>query len=405
MKSAPHILFLNEFFHPDICASAVVAADHLPKIATRRPDWNFTILTGNRAWDDPAKRYPATDAYYGVNIIRVPRPAVSRKSLLWRGLGFAAFERAALRAAARLGRIDLMVGTTAPPQGGRIAAKIAARAKCPYIYKVLDLYPDTAATLGKVRRGSLIYKRWLAVDTKVMKGAAAAVSISTPITQRIARTRRIDPALLHTIHDGYDPARLTLSGPNHFAAEHNPGKAFVVQYAGNMGLSHPFETILAVARLLSAEGGIQFQFIGDGPQRAGLRERLPPIARLIDYQPADRLGEVLAAADVCLISQHDAMFDQAMPYKIYAILAAGKPVFFVGSAHAEIAEWITQFKIGWIVPHGRPEQLVEAIRGVMHDSIARDSMSQAARRLFAERFDSFRAADAWVSLIARHITP
>jgi len=127
MHSPARILWLNEFFHPDICASAVVAADHLPKIAALRPDWKITIITGNRGWDDPRKIYPPREEYQGVDILRVDRPAVSRGSLLRRGLGFAAFQRNALRAAASLDRVDLVIGTTAPPQGGTIARRIARR--------------------------------------------------------------------------------------------------------------------------------------------------------------------------------------------------------------------------------------------------------------------------------------
>ena len=51
--------------------------------------------------------------------------------------------------------------------------------------------------------------------------------------------------------------------------------------------------------------------------------------------PAARLGEVLHAADVCLISQHEEMFDLAIPYKIYAILAAGKPAIFLGNPRSD----------------------------------------------------------------------
>lgn len=405
MPPRPHILFLNEFFHPDICASAVVAADHLPKIAALRPDWRITILTGNRAWDDPQKVHPPREEYQGVDIVRVDRPSVSRKSLLLRGLGFAAFQRSALRAAASLDRVDLVIGTTAPPQGGSIARKIACRFGCPYIYKVLDLYPDVAVSVGTLRDGSFIHRRWLAADTKAMREAAAVVTISTPIAERIARARGIEWQKLSTIHDGYDAARLRISGPNRFAAEHNPRGRFVVQYAGNMGLSHPMDTLLAAAGQLRNDDGILFQFIGGGPQRAAIERAGLPNVQLIDYQPADRLGEILAAADVCLISQHAAMFDQAMPYKVYAILAAGRPLIFVGGDSSEIAGWIHQYHAGRTIPHGSASALASAIRDLRQQAAFRDTSASAARRLFEDRFNSSRSAGDWADLFDRYLPP
>ncbi|MFQ5412788.1 MAG: glycosyltransferase family 4 protein, partial [Phycisphaerae bacterium] len=341
-----HILVINEFFHPDICASAAVLSDRLPRIARLRPDYKITVITGNRAWDNPAITHLETEDYQGVRIVRVNRPVVDRGNLLRRGVGFALFERAAVRAARRLDTIDLVIGTTAPPQGVRIARRIARRRGCPYIDCVFDLYPDLAATLGKISDRSFLFKRWLAKDTRLMREAACVVSIGQGITDRIARTRKVESQRLRTIHDGFDAARLGSTEENRFRRKYNPDGKFVVQYAGNMGLSHPFGSILTACQALGSEPDLLFQFIGDGPQRAAIRDRLPPNGQLIDYQPAERLGEVLDAADLCLISQHEAMYDQALPYKIYAILAAGRPSIFVGSEKSEIAEWLRGHRAG-----------------------------------------------------------
>ena len=407
MSGAKSILFLNEFYHPDICASAVVAADHLTQIARLRPDYRITVIAGNRAWNDPSITYPETDECDGIRIIRVKRPALRRNNLLRRAMGFAAFQRGAVKAAGRLDRVDLVIATTAPPQGAKIAAKIAARRRCPYIYKVLDLYPDLAACLGKIARDSLLYRRWLGMDTKLMNEAARVVTIGQGITDRLVATRHIESGKLLTIHDGFDPERLGLPAasderrpeqPNTFRQEHNPDGRFVVQYAGNMGLSHPFDAILKACRSL-AEEEIQFQFIGDGPQRPHIEAQLPAGARLIDFQPADRLGEVLGAADVCLISQHDDMHDKALPYKVYGIFAAAKPAVFIGNAKSEIAQWLKEADAGLHVEQDRPDDLADAIRTLKADPARARSMGRAARRLLDEKLHSRFAAQRWATLI------
>ncbi len=394
-----HILFINEFFHPDICASAAVAADHLPAIAALRPDWRITIIAGNRAWDDHSVIYPPTDEHRGVQVVRVDRPPVSRVSLLRRGMGFAAFGRSAAAAAERLPPVDLVVATTAPPQGAAIARKIARQHRCPYIYKVLDLYPDLAATLGRIKPRGLVHRLWAAYDARLMRDAAMVVTIAGQMTERIARTRGIPAERLRTIHDGFDAGRIRAEGPNEFKRRYNPDGKFVIQYAGNMGLSHPFETILAAARLLGDDPNILFQFIGDGPQRGYVEENLPPNARLIDYQPAERLGEVLATADLCLISQHDGMFDKALPYKIYATLAAGRPCIFVGNRRSEIADWLLSNDAGLHVAQGAADKLAKSIRDSKAQPTRLASMGLAARALFDARFHADHAARNWISLV------
>ncbi len=443
MPAAKHILFVNEFFHPDYCASAMVLEDRLPRIARLRPDWGITVIAGNRAWDDPAVVYPAEEAFQGVRVVRVSRPAVGGRSLLRRAIGFAAFGRNAIRAAMRLPRVDLVVGTTAPPQGGLIARKIARKRGCSYVYAVLDLYPDIATSLNKVAAGSFVYRRWLAADSRVMRDAVRVVTVSTPITERIARTRGISSEKLATIHDGFDPARLErCDRPNTFRQQFNPAGRFTVQYAGNMGLSHPFEAILdACEGLGESDPDVLFQFVGDGPGRAYVQQRVarppsarqkrlapplsagpalsrretdrervtpanppgevePPNAQLIGYQPAERLGEVLDAADVCLVSQQPDLFDQALPYKIYGILAAGKPTVFLGSDRSEIATWLTGGGAGTVVHPSAPEPLVAHLRRLRHDPQLVAAQGRAARRLFEERFHADAAAEKWTRLLA-----
>ncbi|MCZ6681929.1 MAG: glycosyltransferase family 4 protein [Planctomycetota bacterium] len=400
MSDTRHIVYVNEFFHPDICASADVISEQLPRLLVRRPDLKITVITGNRAWDDPDRIYPAEGDFRGVHVIRVPRPMVNRTSLMSRARGFAAFGRGAARAARRLDRIDLVVGTTAPPQGGRVARKIAEHHGCPFIYRVLDLYPDIVGALGRMSRKGPAYRVWKALDTGIMKRAAAIVAVCEPMTRRIAETRGVAFARLHTLHDGFDPDRLVPPDRNEFSEEHNPGRRFVVQYAGNMGLSHPFEAIVGAVQALSDQKQMLFQFVGDGPQRSYLQAHNPTgNAQLLGYQPADRLAEVLSAADVCLISQHPDVFDQAIPYKIYATLAAGKPAVFIGDRRSEIADWLIESGGGLHVPSGDVKQLVRVLRDLASDRQRVVQMGAAARALFDRRFHADQVAEKWSRII------
>lgn len=395
-----NILFINEFYHPDICASAAVLADRLPRIVRMRPDFKITVIAGNRAWNDPSVFYPKTDEHEGVRIVRVDRPVLSRRNLFRRAMGFVGFQRSAVRAARELDKVDLVIGTTAPPNGGRIARTISKFHRCPYIYTVLDLYPDLAATLGKMSEGSFLYRRWLKLDTKVMRDAVRVVAIAEKITERIARTRTIDVEKLLAIHDGFDPARIELTGSeNSFRREHIPNSKFVVQYAGNMGLSHPFEMIMSACKALADRNDILFQFIGDGPQRPYIQENLPSNGRLIDYQPAERLGEVLDAADLCLISQHPEMFDKALPYKVYGIFAASKPAVFIGGGQSEIANWLAVHRAGVHIEPDDENTLLSFIRAMKDDPVQTRSMGESGRRLLDEKLHAQMAAERWTALL------
>lgn len=409
MSRQRHIVFLNEFYHPDICASAAVLSDRLPRLRRLLPNDRLTVITGNRAWDDPERVYAGNETHEGVQIVRVQRPPIGARGILRRGLGFLAFGRNTLKAASGLGAIDLVIGTTAPPHGAGIARRIARAADCPYVYTVLDLYPDLALSLERLSGWSPVYRAWMKQDHRWMRDAVRVVCIARGITKRIIDTRGFGSEHIETIHDGFDPATLglrdfnavdsELQHDNDFRRQHNPDGRIVIQYAGNMGLSHPFQTIMAACGRLAADSRLQFQFIGGGPQRAYVRAHLPANGMLIDYQPADRLGELLTAADICLISQHEAMYDKALPYKTYGIFAAARPVIFVGSDRSEIAEWLRESGAGVAVRQGDVDGLTESIRRLAGDRAIRSRMGASGRRLLTDRLHAEQAAVKWAALI------
>ena len=182
-----------------------------------------------------------------------------------------------------------------------------------------------------------------------------------------------------TLHDGFDPARVGERSPDEYRRKYNPDGRFVIQYAGNMGLSHPFETIIAAAQELRRDSSVRFQFVGDGPQRA-IAESAIRGTQFIDYQPEESLGDMLAMSDVCLISQHDNLFDLALPYKIYSSLAARRPVIFLGNETSEVATLLRKHNAGIRVAQGDVVGLVQAIRRLQNISYSSDADASSRLR-------------------------
>jgi glycosyltransferase involved in cell wall biosynthesis len=121
--------------------------------------------------------------------------------------------------------------------------------------------------------------------------------------------------------------------------------------------------------------------------------------QLLDYQPAEQLAEVLSAADAALISQAEGMAELSLPYKFYGILAAGRPLIFVGPRESEIVRYTAEAGCGLHVEQGDAAGLAAALRRLADDPDARREMGRRARELFEARFTSDRAATAWTELI------
>jgi colanic acid biosynthesis glycosyl transferase WcaI len=171
-----------------------------------------------------------------------------------------------------------------------------------------------------------------------------------------------------------------------------------------MGLGHDFTTLTdAMARLSDLDPA--WLFIGDGPQKSALRERVRALGlrhvTFLPYRPRAELSASYGAADASIVSLEARVSGLLAPSKLYAVLAAGRPVVYVGPADGRTAELIRTHGVGVAARNGDGAGLADAIRGLHADPAARAAMGQRARSLFEERFTRARAVGRHADLLER----
>jgi hypothetical protein len=102
----------------------VATAQHLTDLATglSARGHEVTVLTGDRGYDDPAKRFPRRERWKEITIIRVPSLSLGKSSRWRRVLSFTSFLLACTLRLLTLKRFDLVVGLTSPPLISFLAA-------------------------------------------------------------------------------------------------------------------------------------------------------------------------------------------------------------------------------------------------------------------------------------------
>ena len=89
-----------------------------------------------------------------------------------------------------------------------------------------------------------------------------------------------------------------------------------------------------------------------------------------------------------------------MPSKIYGVLAAGRPIAFIGDSDGEIAELIRDNDVGFVVDHGDGAGLAEQIQQLASDPERLRRMGANARRLFDDEYARPLAMKRWKNLMA-----
>jgi glycosyltransferase involved in cell wall biosynthesis len=178
---------------------------------------------------------------------------------------------------------------------------------------------------------------------------------------------------------------------------------FVVCYSGNLGKAHEFDTLLSAASALRANLSIVFLIIGGGTKMAPLQRAVAALSlenfRFLPYQPREELEDSLAAADLHLVSLLPTLEGLILPSKLYGILAAGRPLVFIGDPKGDIARVVSDAECGAIVEINAGEALAAAILRLQADPAACEAMGTRARESLVNRYSMEKGIERWLALL------
>ncbi len=372
--------------------------------------WDVTVLTGMPhypAWRlDFAYRgrLTATERRNGVTIRRRALYVPPKQSAARRALYEASFLASALPVT-RVDRPDAIVGIVPSLSGGILARLFAARFHAPYGLLFQDLMGPAAAQSGiagggAVARATRRAERWALARARAV---AAVTEAFFPYLEGLGVSR---DRLAHV------PNWTHIASPaaDREATRHELGwddGRIAVLHAGNMGLKQDLGQVVEAARRAAASSSpIRFVLLGDGSQRADLERRAAglPTLTFMDPVPDERFPDVLAAADVLLLSQRRSVRDMSLPSKLTSYVAAGRPIVAAVAPGGTTAKEVEGSGIGLVVAAGDPAALLDAIERLAAQPDLAARLIGAARDYAAARSDREQATprlDAFVALITR----
>jgi colanic acid biosynthesis glycosyl transferase WcaI len=171
---------------------------------------------------------------------------------------------------------------------------------------------------------------------------------------------------------------------NDFARRHGILSCFTVTYAGNMGPAQGLDIAIEAARLLAADDGdIRFLLIGEGMLRESLSSAAAALplknVTVLPYQPNAMMPQIYSASDISLVPQAAATGSDAIPSKVYRIMAAGRPLIAVTDAPSDLAALVREAGCGMVVAPGDARALADAVRGAAADRARWDEMGRRGR--------------------------
>ena len=364
------LVVLCPHFAPDLAPTGVVMTRIVTELAARGHElhvvtslpWyrNHAIEPG---WGGRLWRTEKTE--WG-SIIRVhPFPGKSKSNLLRRALGFIAFSYAVgIRSVHADGfpfKVDGVLAMSPPLTLGLTGwfTKIIRRA--PLVFNIQDVFPDAAIQTGAISNKKIIAAaKWL--ERVSYQRSDAVVLLSRDLRANIAN--KIDTKFhdrLHVIPNFVDTHAITPQNRmTAYRTELGIGDQLVVMYAGNVGFS---QSLNLVAEAAAKFPEIAFVINGDGAARKKLQQDCAHLANVYfgDYQPIERLSEVLATGDIHLVPLRAGLASVSVPSKSYSILAAGRPMLAAIDPNTEIPNMLRESGAGIAVEPDSAPAFIEAL--------------------------------------------
>jgi len=386
----PRVLFVNQYYRPDNAATAQLLAD-LAEWLVRR-GWAVTVLAGRGAYRRSERRMRPREHLYGVRVFRVPTTGFGRGRTLGRLLDYVSFCLAAGARALTLPRHDLIVTLTSPPMIHVLGALLKRLRGWRFVLWGMDVYPDVAAALGVLSSQSRAFRTLAQVNRGALRSADGILALGGCMAERLVAAGA-QPEKVHVAPNWSDGENVVPVPPerNPFRRRHGLDGRFVVAYSGNVGLGHTFDALVEGARRLRSDPNVVFLVIGDGPALPRVmamckRYGLSNLVRL-PWQRRERLASALSAGDLHVVTLRRGLEGLLVPSKLYGIMAAGRPVIFVGPERCDTARTIRQAGCGFRVAEDDADGFLDCLQRLRADRALRERLGRNGRMFFLRHFD------------------
>lgn len=326
------------------------------------------------------------------------------KRNLWRrALGFIGFSVTSTIAGVIAGRggrrVDAVIAMSPPLTLGLSGRLVAWCRRAPLIFNIQDVFPDAAVETGAItNRAVIAAARGL---ERITYGLSNRVTVlSDDLADNvIAKVGRRGSRRVVVIPNFVDTERIVpLPTDTEYRHELGLSDRPIVMYAGNVGYSQSLELMVEAAR---TRPDIDFVINGGGSARPDLERLASGVDNLVfgEFQPFDRLAEVLATADVHVVPLRRGLGRVSVPSKTYSIMAAGRPIVAAVDPGTEVDRLVEGASCGIVVPPDDVQAFIDAVDRLVADLDGRTAMGRRARA-FVETHASPRAvAESYANLV------
>lgn len=180
-------------------------------------------------------------------------------------------------------------------------------------------------------------------------------------------------------------------------------KGFIVMFAGNVGESQDFDSIVKAAQLTKKEEVIKWVIVGDGRKMSWLKQQIKSLGLekniiLLGRHPVAEMPNFFIHANLMLVSlKEEKIFSLTIPSKVQSYMAFGKPI--IGMLDGAGAKIINDSNCGFHGSAGDYKMLYRNVMFAFNEASA--SLSEKGlngKRFYQENFSKNRVIESLIKV-------
>lgn len=385
----------TELFFPEETSTSYI----LTKIANSLVDkYKIEVVCGEPVYDTYISKNSNIDLHNDILVDRIKGFKVNKNNLFSRILRFIYLSVSmSFRLLLKVKKNDKVLIVTNPAPLILFSSIIKKIKNYELIILVHDVFPENTIPSGVIgSKFSLNYKFLKILFDKAYSFADKLIVLGRDMKEIISnKVLRFNPSpSIYIIENWGDTKGIIPLNKNESRLVEKKNNAKInFLYAGNLGRLQGLMQFLEIIKDIKNDL-VHFTFRGEGALKNEMVEfveknNLKNVSFGPSYRRDEQL-EILNNCDITLVLLAEGMKGLGVPSKAYNIMAAGKPILFIGDAESEISLLIKEMKIGLSFNFSEKQRIIKYLENITLSEIEiYNSMGEISRKLAEEKFSEY----------------
>jgi colanic acid biosynthesis glycosyl transferase WcaI len=402
------ILIVHMRYHPDKTGTAPLITQLAQDLAKQGSEVNVIASLPHYGRTSIHPDYVDYQGFFhrceeeGVKILRTPVFLPKRPSIFSRVWNYLSYNFLSILAGFQMPRADVILAVNPPITTTFSAWVISLYHRAPLVVGIQDVWPDCLIQVNKLR--SRIVIAFSKILEKIQYRIAKKIIVLSAGMRANLESKGVKPEKIEIIANWADTESVKpLPKKNDFFNTQELEDFFVVLFAGNHGYIAALDNLIEAAELLKDHPEILFMLAGEGSVKNDLilqvEDKGLKNVRFLSTQPEQEWLEMLAAADLTLVSLRSDLAGLNVPSKVYTLMSAARPILASVPEKSEVAALVLDAKSGIICKPDDPEALAKSILRAREMPELLEEYGRNGRAFMLEKFNRKLQTASYLSIL------